>query len=185
MKQLTLSTGEIIDVPETRGDCANIPRPCPFNNCRHHLEGEVPKSGASSLKWWKGVENRRLNMVQESCVLDVVEKGTPYPSKWTWEERGEKEELKRSIKLNKLGVAYCSVTGQIISRKKLEELRENVTLTTGKLSHEKRMSPLSRGRVHRGINMTAKLLGVSKQAVHQTLRSAMGKVESSCLEEDS
>jgi|GEM_PF-6729435 len=38
--------------PITRGDCAQIPRPCPYESCRYHLSAEA-----------------------ESCALDVADRG--------------------------------------------------------------------------------------------------------------
>ena len=37
--------------PRTRGECASVPRPCPFTDCRYHLEAKA-----------------------ESCALDVADK---------------------------------------------------------------------------------------------------------------
>ncbi len=42
--------------PKTRGDCADGPRPCPWNSCRHSLEE------------WNGGESGK-----PSCALDVVD----------------------------------------------------------------------------------------------------------------
>jgi len=38
-------------MPKTRGECAGIPRPCPFTQCRYHLQRQTP------------------------CVLDVADRG--------------------------------------------------------------------------------------------------------------
>lgn len=43
-------------VPKTRGDCAAVPRPCPFNRCRYHLSDFSPRAA-------------------ESCALDVADRG--------------------------------------------------------------------------------------------------------------
>jgi hypothetical protein len=39
--------------PRTRGDCASVPRPCPYESCRYHLGTKTP----------------------ESCCLDVADRG--------------------------------------------------------------------------------------------------------------
>ncbi len=45
--------------PNVRGDCAEIPRPCPFASCRHHLAADS-RDGAPYLY---------------SCALDAAEDG--------------------------------------------------------------------------------------------------------------
>src|SRR6185312_8298743 len=41
-----------VERPRTRGDCADMPRPCPFVSCSHHLYLEVnPESGALKLNF--------------------------------------------------------------------------------------------------------------------------------------
>jgi len=55
--------------PKTRADCANVPRPCPYVGCRHHLYLDVTPAG--NLKLNQPVEVWDL---RESCSLDVAER---------------------------------------------------------------------------------------------------------------
>jgi hypothetical protein len=57
--------------PRTRGECAGIPRPCPFVSCRYHLYLQVDKEGRISLNQPR-VEVGDLPI---SCSLDVADKG--------------------------------------------------------------------------------------------------------------
>lgn len=58
--------------PRTRGDCANVPRPCPFVSCSFHLYLDVsPLSGSIKLNH-PGKEPWDL---AETCALDVADKG--------------------------------------------------------------------------------------------------------------
>src|SRR5688572_28414707 len=34
----------VLQMPRTRGDCANVPRPCPFVRCRYNLQPEKSAS---------------------------------------------------------------------------------------------------------------------------------------------
>lgn len=60
--------------PRTRGDCANVPRPCPFVSCRHHLYLEVHQSTGSLIIPSSGVEPGDMP-ADASCSLDVAEQG--------------------------------------------------------------------------------------------------------------
>jgi len=65
---------EEIPRPRTRGDCANVPRPCPFVGCRHHTFLEInPKTGAVRLAWG-ALEPDELP-AHVSCSLDVADRG--------------------------------------------------------------------------------------------------------------
>jgi hypothetical protein len=61
-----------VERPETREDCQNMPRPCPFVSCAHHLyldvnpSGETIKINFPHLEVWEMVE---------SCSLDVADRG--------------------------------------------------------------------------------------------------------------
>jgi hypothetical protein len=58
--------------PETRGDCKDIPRPCPFISCRWHLYLDVsPRTGSIKLNF-PDLEPHELAV---SCALDVAEAG--------------------------------------------------------------------------------------------------------------
>lgn len=50
--------------PRVRGDCAKVPRPCPFVACRHHLWLDVLHGGTIAF----------VEGVQESCSLDVADR---------------------------------------------------------------------------------------------------------------
>ncbi len=63
--------GAAIQRPKTRGECADIPRPCPFVSCRHHLYLDVKDSGLIRYSF-PGVD---LDDLQESCSLDAAEQG--------------------------------------------------------------------------------------------------------------
>jgi len=56
--------------PQTRGDCADVPRPCPYVSCRHNLYLDVSEIG--SIK-----QNFQVDPwdMKESCALDVAECG--------------------------------------------------------------------------------------------------------------
>lgn len=55
--------------PQTRGECENGIRPCPWVSCRHHLMLEVnPSSGSMRIN------HRSLEDMKETCALDVAEK---------------------------------------------------------------------------------------------------------------
>lgn len=58
--------------PETRGDCVDGPRPCPFVSCRYHLYIDVdPRSGALKLNF----PHLEAEDMPESCALDVADRG--------------------------------------------------------------------------------------------------------------
>lgn len=58
--------------PETRGDCDDVPRPCPFVSCRYHLFVDVsPRTGAIKLNF----PDLEPDQLSESCCLDVAERG--------------------------------------------------------------------------------------------------------------
>lgn len=59
--------------PRTRGDCANVPRPCPFVTCRHHLYLDISPKGIAKLND-PDIEPAEMPPDQ-SCSLDVAEQG--------------------------------------------------------------------------------------------------------------
>ena len=84
--------------PDTRGDCENMARPCPYVSCRHHLLLDVTETGsikagkrmpalilngrASEIRaeymyesWADGVTDELMGM-RETCSLDVAEDGS-------------------------------------------------------------------------------------------------------------
>lgn len=65
-------------VPRTRADCANVPRPCPYIACRHHLwlrlqqeQPGNPQAGKQGLTTFRPA-------TMQSCALDVAERGASY-----------------------------------------------------------------------------------------------------------
>jgi hypothetical protein len=61
-----------VDKPETRADCANGERPCPFVSCKHHLYLDVSaRTGAIKLNF-PDLEVWEMN---ETCALDVADRG--------------------------------------------------------------------------------------------------------------
>ena len=68
--------------PRTRGECANVPRPCPFASCAHNLLLKIGTPDVQNL-----VKSKQLALVQtrwghedfellkESCALDFADRG--------------------------------------------------------------------------------------------------------------
>lgn len=61
------------DRPRTRGDCANVPRPCPYAGCRHHLLLSVKSNG--SIVFEHGTDDPLDLPADRSCSLDVADRG--------------------------------------------------------------------------------------------------------------
>lgn len=58
--------------PQTRAECADGPRPCPFVSCKHHLFVDVSaRTGAIKLNF-PDLDAWEMN---ESCALDVADRG--------------------------------------------------------------------------------------------------------------
>ncbi len=58
--------------PETRADCANGERPCPFVSCKHHLYLDVSaRTGAIKLNF----PDLEVWEMTETCALDVADRG--------------------------------------------------------------------------------------------------------------
>lgn len=55
--------------PTTRGDCAGVPRPCPYVGCKYNLYLDVTKSGSLCY----GFPDLEVDQMKQSCVLDVVD----------------------------------------------------------------------------------------------------------------
>lgn len=61
-----------VDRPMTRGDCAELPRPCPFVSCAHHLYLDAnPETGALKLNF----PHLDVWEMAETCSLDVADRG--------------------------------------------------------------------------------------------------------------
>jgi hypothetical protein len=59
--------------PKTRGDCVNVPRPCPYVSCRYNLYLDVQKSGNVTLNF-PDLEPGEV-APDASCALDVADGG--------------------------------------------------------------------------------------------------------------
>lgn len=66
---------ELVDIdtqrgrPRTRADCVNVPRPCPFVACRHHLAVDVDAhTGALYVRG-------DPSTMTDTCALDVADRG--------------------------------------------------------------------------------------------------------------
>ena len=57
--------------PRCRGDCADVPRPCPYVGCKWHLYLDTTDRGHVKLNF-PDLEPWELT---ESCALDVAEEG--------------------------------------------------------------------------------------------------------------
>ncbi len=81
MRQLTreelIQGAELTDIfdydrPRLRSDCLDMPRPCPFVSCRHHLYLEVNEdTGSIKLNF----PDTDLQELPETCALDVADRG--------------------------------------------------------------------------------------------------------------
>ena len=56
--------------PRTRGECADVPRPCPFVSCRHHLYLDIDRLGRLVLN-----TDKEPDEMGRSCSLDVADAG--------------------------------------------------------------------------------------------------------------
>ncbi len=58
--------------PQTRGDCANVSRPCPYVSCKYHLYIDVnPATGSIKINF----PDLEVWELQQSCALDVAQTG--------------------------------------------------------------------------------------------------------------
>lgn len=57
--------------PRTRGDCANVPRPCPFVSCSQHLYLDVTLAGNLTLNF----PDIEPDEMVHSCALDLADEG--------------------------------------------------------------------------------------------------------------
>lgn len=62
----------VIERPDTRGECRDAVRPCPFVSCRHHLYLDVnPHTGTIKINF-PDLEPWEL---EHTCALDVADRG--------------------------------------------------------------------------------------------------------------
>lgn len=58
--------------PQTREDCASMPRPCPWVSCKHHLYLDInPETGSFKLNF----PDLDVSEMKETCALDVADRG--------------------------------------------------------------------------------------------------------------
>jgi hypothetical protein len=58
--------------PRSRGQCANVARPCPYVSCKYHLYIDVnPNTGSIKLNF----PDKEVWELEHSCALDVAEQG--------------------------------------------------------------------------------------------------------------
>lgn len=58
--------------PRTRGECADVERPCPFVSCRYHLYLDVHET-RGAIKY--NFPDLEVDELRETCALDVAEQG--------------------------------------------------------------------------------------------------------------
>jgi hypothetical protein len=69
---LVLVYPDDVERPTMRVECQNMPRPCPFVSCEHHLYLDVnPQSGAIKLNF----PHLEVWEMAETCALDVADRG--------------------------------------------------------------------------------------------------------------
>ena len=58
--------------PATRGECANVARPCPYVSCKYHLYIDVnPRTGSIKVNF----PDKEVWELEHSCALDVASQG--------------------------------------------------------------------------------------------------------------
>ena len=61
-----------VDRPMSRGECKDMPRPCPFVSCKHHLYLDVnPETGSIKLNF----PDLEVDEMKDTCALDVADRG--------------------------------------------------------------------------------------------------------------
>lgn len=55
--------------PKTRGECADVPRPCPYARCQYHLAVDVLPGGTLNVNF----PNQPLGELLDTCALDAAE----------------------------------------------------------------------------------------------------------------
>ena len=68
-----LGADEPYDRPRTRGDCARVPRPCPYVACKHNLYLDVSETGSIILNF-PHLEPGQM-VADQSCALDLADRG--------------------------------------------------------------------------------------------------------------
>lgn len=68
-----LGADEPYERPRTRGDCARVPRPCPYVACKYSLYLDVSETGSIILNF-PHLEPGQMP-AEQSCALDLAERG--------------------------------------------------------------------------------------------------------------
>jgi Sigma-70, region 4 len=68
-----LGADEPYDRPMTRGDCARVPRPCPYVTCKYSLYLDVSDTGSIIINF-PHLEPGQMP-AKQSCALDLAERG--------------------------------------------------------------------------------------------------------------
>ncbi len=71
---LAVLQDEDVDRPKTRGDCAGVPRPCPYVTCKWNLYLEVDETNGS-IKYSFPDREPDAMPADFSCALDVADEG--------------------------------------------------------------------------------------------------------------
>jgi hypothetical protein len=67
-----LQMPEDVKRPTMRGECKDMPRPCPFVSCKHHLFLDInPETGSFKLNF----PDLEVEQMKETCALDVADRG--------------------------------------------------------------------------------------------------------------
>lgn len=62
--------------PQTRGDCIDTPRPCPWVTCQYHLYIDVSAgSGSLKINFPGRSVHVALRAMKDTCALDVADRG--------------------------------------------------------------------------------------------------------------
>ena len=61
-----------VDRPVARGECKDMPRPCPFVSCKHHLYLDVNQETGSIKLNFPDIDPWEM---RETCSLDVADRG--------------------------------------------------------------------------------------------------------------
>ena len=71
-------------LPQTRADCKDMLRPCPYVSCRHHLFLDIASDGRLFMNTQADEADEdsivaELEAMQETCALDVADRGEHLP----------------------------------------------------------------------------------------------------------
>jgi hypothetical protein len=59
--------------PQTRGDCSDVPRPCPYVSCRYNLTLDLTPKG--HIRWRQDGDFDNSFDGRDNCALDVAARG--------------------------------------------------------------------------------------------------------------